>query len=60
MVISHGKDDEGKGNNKQSKIDGNSGPGLIAGIIARSAGAFENMKKVCSCSGKTLWEEARI
>ncbi|CAJ0826137.1 20122_t:CDS:2 [Entrophospora sp. SA101] len=33
---------------------------LIAGIIARSAGAFENTKKVCSCSGKTLWEEARL
>ncbi|CAG8492483.1 6123_t:CDS:2 [Funneliformis mosseae] len=60
MVISCGKDDEGKGNNDQSKIDGNSGHGLIAGIIARSAGAFENMKKVCACSGKTLWEEARI
>ncbi|CAJ0838162.1 649_t:CDS:2 [Entrophospora sp. SA101] len=60
IVISHGKDDEGKGNDKQSKIDGNSGQGLIAGIIARSAGAFENTKKVCSCSGKTLWEEARL
>ncbi|EXX69615.1 Ccs1p [Rhizophagus irregularis DAOM 197198w] len=60
MVISHKKDDEGKGDNKQSKIDGNSGPGIIAGIIARSAGAFENTKKVCACSGQTLWEEARI
>ncbi|CAG8717600.1 18570_t:CDS:2 [Dentiscutata erythropus] len=60
MVITHGEDDEGKGNNAQSKVDGNSGPGLIAGIIARSAGLFENKKKVCSCSGKTLWEEARI
>ncbi|CAG8563555.1 9951_t:CDS:2 [Diversispora eburnea] len=60
MVISQGKDDEGKGGNAQSKIDGNSGPGLIAGVIARSAGAFENLKKVCSCSGKTLWEEARL
>ncbi|CAG8789563.1 13858_t:CDS:2, partial [Racocetra persica] len=45
MVITHGEDDEGKGGNAQSKIDGNSGPGLIAGIIARSAGAFENKKK---------------
>ncbi|RIB17205.1 superoxide dismutase, partial [Gigaspora rosea] len=60
MVITHGEDDEGKGSNAQSKIDGNSGPGLIAGIIARSAGIFENKKKVCACSGKTLWEEARI
>ncbi|KAI9202440.1 superoxide dismutase [Polychytrium aggregatum] len=30
---------------------------LIAGIIARSAGIFENAKRVCSCSGRTLWEE---
>ena len=29
----------------------------ICGIIARSAGLFENVKKVCSCSGNTLWEE---
>eukprot|EP00842_Homolaphlyctis_polyrhiza_P005466 jgi/Hompol1/5920/HPOL_000311-RA len=32
----------------------------FAGVIARSAGAFENTKKVCSCSGKTLWEEASL
>ena len=30
----------------------------IAGIIARSAGVFENQKTICACSGKTLWEEA--
>ncbi|KAJ3090854.1 hypothetical protein HK102_002455 [Quaeritorhiza haematococci] len=30
----------------------------ICGIVARSAGVFENDKKVCSCSGQTLWEEA--
>ena len=29
----------------------------LAGIIARSAGIWENEKTVCSCSGKTLWEE---
>jgi len=27
------------------------------GIIARSAGILENVKKVCFCSGRTLWEE---
>ncbi|KAK9765683.1 copper chaperone [Basidiobolus ranarum] len=59
VVISNGKDDFGKGTNQQSAIDGNSGLGLICGIIARSAGLFENDKKVCACSGKTLWEEAR-
>ncbi|KAI8814338.1 superoxide dismutase [Cladochytrium replicatum] len=29
----------------------------MCGVIARSAGLFENTKKVCSCSGQTLWEE---
>ncbi|PVU97402.1 hypothetical protein BB560_005744 [Smittium megazygosporum] len=29
----------------------------LSGIIARSAGLFENTKSVCSCTGKTLWEE---
>lgn len=31
----------------------------ICGVIARSAGAFQNSKVVCSCSGQTLWEEAQ-
>lgn len=35
------------------------GVGLLGGIIARSAGLFENSKVVCACSGKTLWEEAK-
>ena len=29
----------------------------VVGVIARSAGVWENDKIVCSCSGKTLWEE---
>lgn len=29
----------------------------LCGIIARSAGAWENDKQICSCSGKTVWEE---
>ncbi|KAG1459696.1 hypothetical protein G6F56_006104 [Rhizopus delemar] len=36
------------------------GVGLLCGIIARSAGAFENTKLVCACNGNTLWEEARL
>ncbi|KAJ3294992.1 copper chaperone [Borealophlyctis nickersoniae] len=32
----------------------------VCGIIARSAGLFQNTKMVCSCSGQTLWEEARM
>ena len=31
----------------------------VMGVIARSAGAWENDKTVCSCSGKTVWEERR-
>ncbi|KNC79581.1 hypothetical protein SARC_08029 [Sphaeroforma arctica JP610] len=30
---------------------------VACGLIARSAGVGENIKKVCACSGKTLWEE---
>jgi copper chaperone for superoxide dismutase len=29
----------------------------VVGIIARSAGTWDNEKVVCSCSGKTVWEE---
>lgn len=32
-------------------------PSSLVGVIARSAGIWENMKTVCSCSGKTLWQE---
>ncbi|KAK7202582.1 superoxide dismutase [Myxozyma melibiosi] len=31
----------------------------VAGVIARSAGVWENDKTVCSCSGKTVWEERK-
>ncbi len=31
----------------------------VAGVIARSAGVWENDKTVCSCTGKTLWEERK-
>lgn len=36
---------------------GNTGKRLACGIIARSASIFENVKKVCACSGKTMWQE---
>ncbi|KAG0051560.1 hypothetical protein BGZ83_003569 [Gryganskiella cystojenkinii] len=39
------------------KDDGGSGRGIICGIVARSAGVFENAKKVCLCDGTTIWEE---
>ena len=30
---------------------------VVVGVIARSAGVWENEKVVCGCSGKTVWEE---
>lgn len=30
---------------------------LACGIIARSAGLFQNPKQICACDGVTLWEE---
>jgi copper chaperone for superoxide dismutase len=31
----------------------------LVGVIARSAGVWDNEKTVCSCSGKTVWEERK-
>ena len=31
----------------------------VVGGIARSAGMWDNDKTVCSCTGKTLWEERK-
>ena len=30
--------------------------GLVAAVIARSAGVGENYKKLCACDGTTIWE----
>ena len=30
---------------------------LACGVISRSAGIFQNFKRICVCSGKVLWEE---
>ncbi|EIF49499.1 hypothetical protein HII13_002774 [Brettanomyces bruxellensis] len=29
----------------------------LCGVVARSAGAWENDKYVCNCTGKTIWQE---
>lgn len=34
-------------------------PDTLVGVIARSAGVWDNDKVVCSCSGKTVWEERK-
>lgn len=31
---------------------------VMCGIVARSAGLFQNKKKVCTCDGITIWDEA--
>lgn len=36
---------------------GGEGGNTVVGVVARSAGAWENSKVVCACSGKTVWEE---
>ncbi|EHK99559.1 putative Superoxide dismutase 1 copper chaperone [Glarea lozoyensis 74030] len=51
MVVS--KQHEG-----EAKFEKNDNDTLV-GVIARSAGVWENDKTVCSCSGKTLWEERK-
>ncbi|XP_028330360.1 copper chaperone for superoxide dismutase isoform X2 [Gouania willdenowi] len=57
LVIDAGEDDLGRGSHPLSKHTGNSGERLACGIIARSAGLFQNPKQVCACDGVTLWEE---
>ncbi|KIW58970.1 hypothetical protein, variant 1 [Exophiala xenobiotica] len=34
-------------------------PNTLVGVIARSAGVWDNDKTVCSCSGKTVWQERK-
>ncbi|XP_074087090.1 copper chaperone for superoxide dismutase [Macrotis lagotis] len=57
LVIDAGEDDLGQGGHPLSKVTGNSGERLACGIIARSAGLFQNPKQICSCDGLTIWEE---
>lgn len=38
---------------KHSEVDLSS----LVGVVARSAGIWQNDKTVCSCSGKTVWQE---
>ncbi|TRY83357.1 hypothetical protein DNTS_015075 [Danionella cerebrum] len=57
LVVDSGKDDLGRGNHSLSSITGNSGERLACGIIARSAGLFQNPKQICACDGVTQWDE---
>ncbi|KAM6909016.1 copper chaperone for superoxide dismutase [Xenentodon cancila] len=57
LVVDAGEDDLGRGSHPLSKQTGNSGERLACGIIARSAGLFQNPKQICACDGVTVWEE---
>ncbi|CZT46334.1 probable copper chaperone for superoxide dismutase [Rhynchosporium secalis] len=52
MVLS--KQHEGEAKFEKNDAD------TLVGVIARSAGVWDNDKTVCSCSGKTLWEERKV
>ena len=53
MVISSQQEEEGSRSSLQNDEN------TIVGVIARSAGVWDNDKTVCSCTGKTLWEERK-
>ena len=57
LVVSAGEDDLGLGSAKTSLTDGNCGPGLTCGVIARAAALGQNTKKICACDGVTIWDE---
>ncbi|GAB6031730.1 hypothetical protein CHUAL_009473 [Chamberlinius hualienensis] len=40
--------------------DYNRGPVVAGGVIARSAGLFQNPKRLCQCSGMTVWDERSV
>jgi len=52
----HGRREEQMPVHQEEKLDRNDKDTLV-GVIARSAGVWDNDKTVCSCSGKTVWEE---
>ncbi|ERF69614.1 hypothetical protein EPUS_03606 [Endocarpon pusillum Z07020] len=53
MVVS--KEKPGAGTRTSGEDDG----ATVVGVIARSAGVWDNDKTVCSCSGKSVWEERK-
>lgn len=40
-------------------VSGGPGGKAVFGVVARSAGIWENEKTVCACSGQTIWEERK-
>lgn len=61
MVVSRQQEEGGE---REGQGKGAAGPlkndqDTVVGVIARSAGMWDNDKTVCSCTGKTLWEERK-
>ena len=57
VVVASGADDLGVGGAVASLVTGNCGEGVACGVIARSAGLGQNVKKICACDGVTIWDE---
>ena len=57
LVVSAHRDDFGLGCALTSQTDGDCGPGLACGVIARAATIGQNNKKICACDGVTIWDE---
>ncbi|KAJ8706478.1 hypothetical protein PYW07_012556 [Mythimna separata] len=57
VAVTEGRDDLGRGCSPTSKVDGDSGTPVACGIIARSAGIFQNPKRICACDGVVVWDE---
>ncbi|XP_050359933.1 uncharacterized protein LOC126779858 [Nymphalis io] len=57
VAIKENADDFGRGSSPASKTDGDSGASVACGIIARSAGIFQNPKRICACDGVVVWDE---
>ncbi|KPJ14045.1 Copper chaperone for superoxide dismutase [Papilio machaon] len=57
VAVTERGDDFGRGTSPESRIDGDSGSPVACGIIARSAGVFQNPKRICACDGVIVWDE---
>ncbi|KAL0809077.1 hypothetical protein ABMA28_012707 [Loxostege sticticalis] len=57
VAVTEKKDDLGRGSSPSSRVDGDSGTPIACGIIARSAGIFQNPKRICACDGVVVWDE---
>lgn len=59
FVVEKVEEDLGENSDAMREGGGECGDRVVLGVVARSAGVWENEKVVCSCSGKTVWEERK-